>query len=66
MNTAIVTHSDGDHVNGLAAFPDGLTIIAQENCKKEMAASAGAAIPLPRIGCLPARTTKRTASLSTA
>jgi len=41
VTTAIVTHSDGDHVNGLAGFPDGLTIIAQENCKKEMVASAG-------------------------
>src|SRR5579862_6173054 len=41
VNTAIVTHSDGDHVNGLAGFPPGLTIIAQENCKKEMEASAG-------------------------
>src|SRR5579862_9048239 len=41
VNTAIVTHSDGDHVNGLAGFPPGLTIIAQENCKKEMVASAG-------------------------
>jgi cyclase len=41
INTAIVTHSDGDHVNGLAGFPAGLTIIAQENCKKEMEASAG-------------------------
>jgi glyoxylase-like metal-dependent hydrolase (beta-lactamase superfamily II) len=28
VNTAIVTHSDGDHVNGLAAFPAGLSIIA--------------------------------------
>ena len=37
VDTAIITHSDGDHVNGLAAFPAGLTIIAQENCKKEMA-----------------------------
>jgi cyclase len=41
VGTAIVTHSDGDHVNGLAGFPPGLTIIAQENCKKEMEASAG-------------------------
>ncbi len=32
----ILTHSDGDHVNGLAGFPAGLTIIAHENCKKEM------------------------------
>ena len=31
----ILTHSDGDHVNGLAAFPPGITIIAQENNKKE-------------------------------
>src|SRR6202047_178350 len=36
VNTVIITHSDGDHVNGLAAFPTGLTIIAQENCKNEM------------------------------
>jgi len=41
VDTAIVTHSDGDHVNGLAGFPPGLTIISQENCKKEMMASAG-------------------------
>lgn len=31
----ILTHSDGDHVNGLAGFPTGLTIIAHENNKKE-------------------------------
>ena len=24
----ILTHSDGDHVNGLAAFPQGITVIA--------------------------------------
>lgn len=35
----ILTHSDGDHVNGLAAFPTGLTIIAQENNKKEQEAA---------------------------
>jgi len=39
VTDVIITHSDGDHVNGLAAFPTGLTIIAQENCKKEMEAS---------------------------
>jgi glyoxylase-like metal-dependent hydrolase (beta-lactamase superfamily II) len=32
----ILTHSNLDHVDGLAGFPKGLTIIAQENCKKEM------------------------------
>jgi cyclase len=35
----ILTHSDGDHVNGLASFPTGLTIIAQENNKKEQEAA---------------------------
>jgi cyclase len=48
VNTAIITHSDGDHVNGLAAFPAGLTIIAQENCKKEMEAFAGSPNPAPQ------------------
>src|SRR6266446_4732689 len=41
VTTVILTHSDGDHVNGLAAYPLGLTIIAQENCKKEIEATAG-------------------------
>ena len=35
VTTVILTHSDGDHVNGLAAFPPGLTIIAQEMNKME-------------------------------
>ncbi len=39
VTTVILTHSDGDHVNGLAGFPKGLTIIAQDNCKAEMEAS---------------------------
>jgi glyoxylase-like metal-dependent hydrolase (beta-lactamase superfamily II) len=33
----ILTHSDADHVNGLTGFPKGLTIIAHENARKEMA-----------------------------
>lgn len=32
----ILTHSDADHVNGLAGFPKGLVIISQENCRKEI------------------------------
>ncbi len=32
----LLTHSDGDHVNGLASFPKGLTIVAEEGCAKEM------------------------------
>jgi glyoxylase-like metal-dependent hydrolase (beta-lactamase superfamily II) len=42
----ILTHSDPDHVNGLAGFPKGLTIIAQENCKKEMEDAVNA-LPAP-------------------
>jgi cyclase len=44
----VLTHSDGDHVNGLAAFPKGLSIIAQENCKTEMEASQSTPRPAPR------------------
>jgi len=35
ITTVILTHSDGDHVNGLASFPPGIKIIAHENNKKE-------------------------------
>ncbi|HLI86164.1 MAG TPA: MBL fold metallo-hydrolase [Bryobacteraceae bacterium] len=42
VTTVILTHSDGDHVNGLAAFPSGITIIAQENNKKEQQAALAA------------------------
>ena len=63
VNTAIITHSDGDHVNGLAAFPAGLTIIAQENCKKEMEASAGSRNPAPQDR-LPTKTYNKTDKLT--
>jgi cyclase len=63
VNTAIITHSDGDHVNGLAAFPAGLTIIAQENCKKEMEASAGSRNPAPQDR-LPTKTYDKTDTLT--
>ena len=42
VSTAIITHSDGDHVNGLAAFPAGIKIIAHENNKKEQEAALAA------------------------
>jgi glyoxylase-like metal-dependent hydrolase (beta-lactamase superfamily II) len=35
VTTVILTHSDADHVNGLASFPAGVKVIAQENNKKE-------------------------------
>ena len=42
VTTVILTHSDGDHVNGLASFPAGITIIAHENNKKEQEAALAA------------------------
>jgi cyclase len=63
VNTAIITHSDGDHANGLAAFPAGLTIIAQENCKKELAASAGSRNAAPQDR-LPTKTYTKTDKLT--
>src|SRR5437016_8562730 len=39
VNTVILTHSDGDHVNGLVAYPAGITIISHENNKKELEAA---------------------------
>ena len=63
VDTVIITHSDGDHVNGLAAFPAGLTIIAQENCKKEMEASAGSRNPAPQDR-LPSKTYNKTDKLT--
>jgi cyclase len=48
VTTVILTHSDGDHVNGLAAFPAGVKVIAQENNKKEQEtalAAGGRGVP---------------------
>jgi cyclase len=42
VTTVFLTHSDGDHVNGLASFPKGITIIAHENNKKEQDAALAA------------------------
>src|SRR2546423_9249036 len=39
VKTVILTHSDGDHVNGLVAYPKGIQIIAHENNKKELQAA---------------------------
>jgi cyclase len=39
VTTVILTHSDGDHVNGLASFPAGVKVIAHENNKKEQEAA---------------------------
>jgi glyoxylase-like metal-dependent hydrolase (beta-lactamase superfamily II) len=44
----VLSHSDADHVNGLSAFAVGVTIIAQENCKTEMAESKDSRMPAPQ------------------
>lgn len=45
ITTVILTHSDVDHIGGLPAFPKGITIIAQENDKKEIEAAIAAGGP---------------------
>jgi cyclase len=42
VRTVILTHSDGDHVNGLVAYPAGVKIIAHANNKKELEAALAA------------------------
>jgi cyclase len=36
ITTMVLTHSDLDHVNGLAGFPGGIKVIAQVNARKDM------------------------------
>ena len=56
ITTVFLTHSDGDHVNGLASFPSGIAIIAQENCKTEMMAAANTPAGAALAGHMPTRT----------
>lgn len=50
----IVTHSDGDHINGLAGFPDGLKIISHANTKLEwQSVYLYAAVEVDGGRCLP-------------
>jgi cyclase len=63
VTTVIITHSDGDHVNGLAAFPTGLTIISTEGCKKEMEASVSSRNPAPQDH-LPTKTVDKRESMT--
>lgn len=39
ITTVILTHSDGDHVNGLASFPAAVKVIAHQNNKREQEAA---------------------------
>jgi cyclase len=50
----IITHSDGDHVNGLAAFPADVKIIAHTNNKREQQMTfVTAAVEVDGGRCLP-------------
>jgi cyclase len=42
VTTVFLTHSDGDHVNGLVAYPPNVKVIAHENNKKEQEAAIAA------------------------
>jgi cyclase len=48
----LLTHSDGDHVNGLTGFPSTLPILAHDNTKSHMAAAnedRDVKLPLPSL-----------------
>jgi cyclase len=50
VRRVVLTHSDGDHVNGLAGFPPNLSIISHANVRQDIAkanASAATKLPLP-------------------
>ncbi|WP_174293410.1 MBL fold metallo-hydrolase, partial [Sphingomonas bacterium] len=49
VNQVIVTHADPDHVGGLPGFPAGTPVIAQENARSEIEASAIAAAADPKL-----------------
>jgi glyoxylase-like metal-dependent hydrolase (beta-lactamase superfamily II) len=42
VKTVFITHSDGDHVNGIVAFPKDVKVITHENNKKEQEAAIAA------------------------
>jgi cyclase len=60
----VITHSDGDHVNGLNGFPTGLKIYAHPQTKKDMEEAAKAANTqylndyLPNEVCAPCAASK--------
>src|SRR5438477_6848861 len=61
VTTVFLTHSDGDHVNGLVAYPTGIKIIAHENNKKELqAALAAGGRGAPPPDRLPTQVTTKT------
>lgn len=67
ITRVILTHSDGDHVNGLNGFPAGLKIYAHPQTKKDMEEAAKApsaaylADYLPNEACSPCAASKQSA-----
>ncbi|MDE3198605.1 MAG: MBL fold metallo-hydrolase, partial [Acidobacteriota bacterium] len=54
VTAVILTHSDGDHVNGLASFPAGIKVIAHQGNKAEQErALAAGGRGAPPAGHLP-------------
>lgn len=52
VDTVILSHVDGDHTGGLAAFPAGIRIISQANTMKAIQANAAAGkgnVPADRV-----------------
>lgn len=61
LTTVVITHSDGDHINGLPGFPKGLRIVAHDRCRADIAEAAKA---LPGLDdYVPDRTFDRTLTL---
>jgi glyoxylase-like metal-dependent hydrolase (beta-lactamase superfamily II) len=61
VTTVLLTHSDGDHVNGLVAYPTAVKVIAHENNKKEQqAAIAAGGRGAPPPDRLPSQVTTKT------
>ncbi len=56
ITKVILTHSDADHVNGLAGFPKGLEIISSVQAKNEMAEAVKAPNAQALQAYLPTRT----------
>jgi glyoxylase-like metal-dependent hydrolase (beta-lactamase superfamily II) len=56
LTKLILTHSDGDHVNGLAGFPQGLEILSSVQAKNEMAEAFKAPNAQALQSYLPTRT----------
>src|ERR1700730_3510161 len=60
----ILTHSNFDHTDGLPGFPKGLTIIAQDNCKKQMEHPRSSPSHVDLTGYMPTKTVGKKESMT--